>query len=537
MAATDPTPEPARAVFRSRLPEIEIPDVALPAFVLEHAARWPEAPALTDAASGRSLRFGELADAVPRFAAGLAARGIGCGDVVALLAPNVPEYPLAYHGTAHAGATVSTVNVLYAHDELVFQLRDAGARLLVTVPALLGRARAAAAAAGIEEVVVLGEADGATPLAALLAAGAAPPRVAIDPATDVVALPYSSGTSGLPKGVCLTHRNIVANVCQTAPQRVLGPDDRLVAALPFSHIYGQTAIMNAGLRFGAEVVALARYDLDLFLRTVHERRITMAYLVPPIVAALAREPQVDRYDLSSLRFIVSGAAALPAGLAEACHARIGVRVVQGYGMTEVSSTSHMVPERARNRPGSIGLLVPNMEARIVDLETDDDVPPGAPGELLLRGPNVTSGYRGHAAPASAHDADGFLRTGDVVTVDEDGWFRVVDRCKELIKVNGYQVAPAELEAVLHAHADVADCCVVGRPDDATGEAPVAVVVLAPGARATAEALAAHVAARVAPYKRLRAVALADAIPRTPSGKLVRRVLVEQLRAESEGSAR
>jgi acyl-CoA synthetase (AMP-forming)/AMP-acid ligase II len=423
----------------------------------------------------------------------------------------------------------TTANPLLTADELARQLRDCGARLLVTVPDRLDTARAAAEEADVEEIFVYGEAADATPFASLLQAAGEPPEVAIDPANDLVALPYSSGTSGLPKGVMLTHRNLVANICQTIAHQRLREDERVIAVLPFFHIYGLVVLMNLPLYRGATVVTMPRFDLAEFLRVIQDYRITRAWVVPPIVLALAKHPLVDEFDLSSLQFMLSGAAPLSAELQLACSKRLGCHMQQGYGLTETSPTTHSVPDDlAGQMPGSIGPAVPNTECRIVDLRTGHDVPAGEPGELCIRGPQVMKGYHNEPeATARTIDPDGWLHTGDVARVDEQGSLRIVDRVKELIKYKGHQVAPAELEGLLLTHPAIADAAVIGLADEDAGEIPKAFVV--PSGPLTPDEVTAFVAQHVAPYKKVRAVELIDEIPKTPSGKVLRRVLIERER--------
>jgi acyl-CoA synthetase (AMP-forming)/AMP-acid ligase II len=517
----------SEVILRSPFPDVHVPDVALTQFVLEHADEYGDRPALVDGPSGSALTFRELSHLVRRCAAGFAARGLRPGEVVGIYSPNVPEYAIAYYGVSLAGAAATTANALYTADELAFQLRDAGARFLVTAPVLVEPALAAARAAGVEEVFVFGEAEGAAPFASLLEEAGEPPTVEIDPADHVVSLPYSSGTTGFPKGVMLTHRNLVANVLQVAAIRPLGPGDVMVGVLPFFHSYGQTVVMSMSLRHGTTVVCMPRFDLEQYLSLSERYRATFAYVAPPVVLVLAKHPSVDGFDLSSLRSLMSGAAPLDGELALACSERLGCEVVQGYGLTEVSPVSHATPIGAPSRPGSIGPLVPSTEARIVDVVTGRDVEPGGAGELLLRGPQLMKGYLNNEAATAAAIEGGWLRTGDVATADADGWFAVVDRIKELIKVKGYQVAPAELEALLLTHPAVTDACVIGIPDEEAGEVPKGFVVL--GAPVEMEELLGYVAARVAPHKRIRRLELVDAIPKSPSGKILRRVLAERER--------
>jgi acyl-CoA synthetase (AMP-forming)/AMP-acid ligase II len=519
-------------VLRSPYPDVVIPPTSLTEFVLERADRLGAKPALVDGPSGRTVTYGGLAAAVRRLSAGLAERGLRKGDVVAIFAPNLPEWPLVFHGIAAAGGVITTINSLATAADVEQQLRDSSARFLVTVAPFLDRSLGAAKSAGVEEVFVIGDAiPGATALGDLLRSEATPPEVSIDP-DDLVALPYSSGTTGLPKGVMLTHRMLIANVLQTGVLQDVGEDETLIAVLPFFHIYGMTVIMNLGLRRGATIVTMPKFDLEPFLELMERHRVTRAFLVPPIVLALAKHPAVEGRDLSALRVIMSGAAPLDAALAEACATRIGCRVMQGYGMTETSPVTHITSDvPGKTKPGSIGELAPNTECRIVDLESGVELGPNLDGELCVRGPQVMRGYlNSPEATANTIDRDGWLHTGDIGHMDETGYFYIVDRLKELIKYKGYQVPPAELEAVLLSHPAVSDAAVIPIPDAEAGEVPKAFVVLREPI--DSDALIAYVGARVASYKRIRQVEVVDAIPKSASGKILRRVLVEQERANA-----
>lgn len=521
-------------VIRSPHPDVEIPDLPLHELVLAGAAERRNRVAVVDRPTGRALTYGQLAAGVRQMAAGLAARGFGKGDVLAVYAPNLPEYVVAFYGVSAAGGATTTVNPLYTAGELAAQLADAGARFLLTTPPLLDRAIEAAARSGVEEVFVFGKAKGATPFASLIAAtGTAPPTVGIDPATDLVAVPYSSGTTGLSKGVMLTHRNLVATLVQWNAVLPTRPEDRLIAVLPFFHTYGLSLLMAWPLWCGATLVCVPRFDLEGFLHVLQEQRITRALLVPPLVLALAKDPRVASYDLSALELIGSGAAPLDAGLAEACAGRVGCPVVQGYGLTETTTAvSSTAGAPLGPRHGSVGVLLPDTEARIVDPASGQDLGTDEPGELWVRGPQVMRGYLNtELDTAAVLNPDGWLRTGDLCRVDPDGYVFVLDRVKELIKYKGHQVAPAELEAVLLAHPHVADVAVVRSPDQEAGEIPKAFVVA--NGPVDAEALMAWVAERVAPYKRVRRVEFVEEIPRGPYGKVLRRILLERDRTRPE----
>ncbi|MET0415184.1 MAG: AMP-binding protein [Actinoplanes sp.] len=516
--------------FRCDLPDVPVGGTTVPAFVLRQAARLGDKPALVDAVTGRTLTYRALAAGVERVAAGLAARGFAPGDVLALYLPNLPEYALVVYGTMAAGGIVTGANPLLTVDELAGQLADSGARLLVTAPPFLDRALAAAERAGVAEVLVLGEAAGATSLSELIDHDHPPAEATADPDRKLAALPYSSGTTGLPKAVELTHASLVTNIRQS--QAVLGfrEDDVVVAVAPFFHVIGLNIVLPCSLAAGATVVTLARPDLEGFLRAIQQYRATLTIVSPPLALALADHPLVDDYDLSSLRNVGVGAAPLDANVEQRCAERLGCGISQGFGMSEASALVAVGPLDDLRR-GSVGRLVPNTEARIVDPDSGADLRAGRSGELWVRGPQLMRGYRGRPAETSATvDADGWLHTGDLCYFDEDGYLYVVDRLKELIKHQGYQVAPAELEQLLRTHPAVADVAVVPRPDPDAGEVPVAYVVLR--GQATAEDLLTYVAGRVAPYKRLGAVRFTESVPRAPSGKLLRRVLVEAERRTS-----
>jgi acyl-CoA synthetase (AMP-forming)/AMP-acid ligase II len=455
-------------------------------------------------------------------AGGLMARGFTKDDVFAIMAPNLPEYAIAFHGVAAAGGINTTINPTYTAEEVNFQLTDSRARYLLTIPPFMETALEAVQGTDVEEIFVLGEGPGATPFTDLLAAEPFTGQVEVDPADDLVVLPYSSGTTGLPKGVMLTHRNLVANLAQGEPVLTIEDDDVVVAVLPFFHIYGMEVLMNGVLFNGVRGVTMPRFDLEQFLSIVQHQGVTRAYLVPPIILALAKHPIVDRYDLSSLRQVFSGAAPLSAELAAAARARIGCEVVQGYGLTETSPVTHATPPGGF-KPGSIGLLLSNTECRVVDPESGADRGVGEDGEIWIRGPQVMKGYLNNPeATAATIDGDGWLHTGDIGHVDGDGHYYIVDRLKELIKYKGFQVAPAELEGLLLTHPAVADAAVVPVPDEEAGEVPKAFVVLK--GEATVEDLKAHVAAHVAHYKQIRHVEIVDEIPKSASGKILRRLL-------------
>ena len=514
-------------VFRSPHPDVIIPNQALTDFVLGSRRGRPQDAAIVDATTGRVVTYGELREQVRRVAAGFAELGIRKGDVVALCSPNSPEFAIVFHAVVTLGATLTPMNPANTAHELAHQLTDANAKFLVTTAALADKARAAIDESDPAIELITTDAAPGTRSLASIARDADPPSVTIDPDTDVVVLPYSSGTTGLPKGVMLTHRNLVANLVQIdAVER--GDLRALIGVLPFFHIYGMVVILNFGLMRGATVVTLPRFELEAFLQALQNWPITLAQIVPPIAVALAKHPAVDRYNLSHVETMFCAAAPLSAAVAEAVQQRLRTTIRQGYGMTEASPVTHYADPRSAQRAGTVGRLVPLTECRTVDAESGRDAAAGQPGEVWIRGPQVMKGYLNNAeATARTLDDEGWLHTGDIGVVDDEGYLTVVDRLKELIKVKGYQVAPAELEALLLTHPKIADAAVIPVTDDECGEVPKAIVV--PRGELNADEVIAFVHAQVAPYKRVRYVEFIDVIPKSASGKILRRVLVQRER--------
>jgi 4-coumarate--CoA ligase len=399
--------------------------------------------------------------------------------------------------------------------------------------------RAAAQRIGIpdEHLIVIDGAAGHPDVRTLLAERRQPPDVLFDPATHVATLPYSSGTTGTPKGVMISDRNLIANVLQVRELTVVGPDDRLHAMMPFFHMYGLTVLLNVALRARASIVPMARFDFVEFLEQVQRTRCTFVCVAPPVVVALAKHPVVEQYDLSAVRIVFSAAAPLDGDTARAAAARVGAPVRQGYGLSELTAGSHVAPADDDSVPStSVGVVLPNETCRLVDPSSGEDIDStGAdgwsrPGELWVAGPNVMLGYLGNPDATDATvDADGYLHTGDIAVRHADGYFAIVDRLKELIKYHGHQVAPAELEALLLSHPQVADAAVIGVADVDGEEVPKAFVVRAPDAVLSDADVMAWVAERVEPHEKVRRVEFVDRIPRTSAGKILRRELRERER--------
>lgn len=528
----------APLIHRSPWADIEVPDVALPELVFSHLFE-EQNTAFEHAETGAVVTFGQVKHDTDAVATWLDGQGTSVGDVVAIDLTNCPEYAAAFHGTLVTGAAVTPINPAAVPAEIARQLRATGAKFLVTNATLLPRVAEAAASVGLpaSSVIVIdpGSDDGAhTHWAELIGTEPDPPEGRVsDPATHVACLPTSSGTSGLPKAVMLSHRNLVANLLQfDQVLRALGDDNSLVAFLPYSHIYGLTTNLNYGLFRRFTQYTMSSFQPQLFLQIVATLAPTMLFVVPPVATFLARHPAIEQVPWTSVRLVISGAAPLDGPIGAAIEKRLDTRLIQGYGMTELSPVSHVIPVDRRDiDPGTIGPAIPNVTFRVVDPETGADVPRpaegewSASGELWVSGPNTMLGYLGVPVDTDAVlDSGGWVHTGDLVQVDSEGVVRVVDRIKELIKRRGFQVPPAELEALLCTHPDVTDAAVLGVGHASGDQVPHALVVLREGAEAEPRAIVHWANAQVASYKRIGSATVIEAVPRSAAGKILRRQL-------------
>ncbi len=536
---------------------IEYPERPLQHLLDDAAARFPDRAAVTF--FGRDLTFSELRGLADRFAGALRALGLQKGDRVSLHLPNCPQFIVAYYGTLKAGGIVVPFNPLYVEREVATQMADSGATIAVTLDLFVDRVRAARVGSRLGHIVVtrINEFFGSLfrmlyPLRArrqgqwpalsfdatthafarvLEAAPVAAP--AAQRPDEVAVLLYTGGTTGTPKGAMLTHRNLVANAHQSASWNPTPPTEVLsiVGVLPFFHSYAMTAVMNGSIVLGRRMVLLPRFETEAVLKAIHRYRPTQFAGVPTMYNALCSHPRVGRYDLRSILACTSGAAPLPPEVQSRFERTTGVPVLEGYGLTEASPITHITPLRGLHKPGSIGVPVPDTDARIMDLETGTHVlPQGEIGELVIRGPQVMAGYWNRPDETALTLRDGWLYTGDVARMDADSFFYIVDRKKEMLITGGFNVYPREIEDVLYAHPAVLEAALIGVRDLHRGEVGKAFVVLKPGARATADELIAYCREHVAPFKVPATVVFRETLPKSMIGKVLRRVLAEEERA-------
>jgi long-chain acyl-CoA synthetase len=544
---------------------VEVPGGNL-ARLLDDAARdYPSAPALHF--QGRTVSYAQLAEQAWRFAGALAGLGVGKGTKVGLVLPNCPQVVIAFFGAMRLGAVVVQNNPLYTKRELGHQLGDAGVEVVICLDLAYERIKAVREQSAIREVVVTSLLDELPAVrrviapytrrgkAAAAAIGKDEPvrrwrdlmasaitragEAEVDPAGDLALLQYTGGTTGSSKGVMLSHRNLRANTEQV---RAWFPDadpgrEVMMAVLPFFHAYGLTVCLLLGVRLGAALVLLPRFDLDQVMAAVDRHRPTLFPGVPTMYVAINNEVAKGGHDLSSIKACLSGAAPLPLEVAERFERYSGGRLVEGYGLSECSPVALANPIYGKRKAGTIGMPLPDTLARVVDAADPDSLPPaGEPGELAIKGPQVMRGYWNRPEESAQVLRDGWLLTGDLALMDDEGYFQIVDRKKDLIIAGGFNVYPREVEEVLYEHPKVEEVSVVGVPDSYLGEVVKAFVVLRPGEEATTEEIRSFAKERLAAYKVPRVVEFRDKLPKTLIGKVLRRALVEEERVKAEAKA-
>jgi long-chain acyl-CoA synthetase len=497
---------------------------------------------------GTTFEFERLQALVEKMAASLVASGVSKGDRVALMLPNCPQYVISFLATVRLGAVVTQINPMYVEREIQYILNDSGAETIVVYADVYERVRAVMPDTNLKTAIVVdfkGEPQGLDPghrsFGDFLSTDADPaPEVEIDPPEDVAALQYTGGTTGVSKGAMLTHRNLVANVQQTIDVFVRNPAQfsgrKIVGALPFFHIYGLTCVMLFGLRLGLEQVLLPRFEVEEALSVFENDRPTMFSGVPTMyMALLASGADLRKHHLHDVLIFNSGGSALPVNLKRSFEEKVGKPLFEGYGLSEASPVTHNNPPfLGQGREGSIGIPIPSTDARIVDVETGEtEMSIGESGELIIKGPQVMKGYLNMPDETATTLKDGWLHTGDVAKMDEDGYFYIVDRKKDMILASGYNVYPREIEEVLFEHPDVAEAVAIGVRDEYRGESVKAFVVKRSGAAATEEEVLAFCKERLAAYKAPKSVEFREDLPKSTVGKLLRRVLADEERAKAD----
>ncbi len=543
--------------------DVEVPEKPLYRILEESARDFPERTALYF--YGYRLSYGSLLESGRRFAGYLRGLGIGRGDVVGLFLPNSPQFAIAYYGSLMVGATVSPMNVLYSPHEINRQLKDSEAKVLVAIDLFKDKVLAGLTD-GVEKVLWTGIQDYLPGVKAFLyKLKAKPPKPptggkherfkealarakpyngdpGIDPKNDIAALMYTGGTTGTPKGAELTHYNLLANVVQIDAWYKKGVKGRdvFVGALPWFHIYGQTAVLNLGIFKAATILTYARWDIDAVMKDIHKHKATVFHGVPLMYISILNHPKRDKYNLKSLEVCISGAAPLPKAVAEEFEKVTGAKLREGYGLTEASPVTHVNPILGEARTGSIGLPIPNTLAAVADLDKPEILPPGETGELVVSGPQVMKGY--HNRPDENEKVffeccgRTWLRTGDIAYMDNNGYFYIVDRKKDIIKYKGYSVFPRDIEEVLYKHPCILEAAVIGVPHPEYFEVPKAFIVLKPECKGkvTENDIIKYAREHLAPYKVPKIIEFRDELPKTAVGKILRRVLKEEEMKKTQG---
>lgn len=530
-------------LYRSKLPDIDIPyHLPLHSYCFEKLDELREKPCLIQGSNGKIYSYGEVELISRKVASGLAKLGFKKGDVVMLLLPNCPEFVFVFLGASMAGAIATTANPFYTPSDIAKQRGASGARLIVTYAACVEKLRDLMENHGVQVITIDNPPKGCEHISLLLDGDENEYRPAdcIVQPDDTVALPYSSGTTGLPKGVMLTHKGLVSSVAQQVdgenPNLYLHSEDVVLCVLPLFHIYSLNSVLLCSLRAGSAILLMHKFEIGSLLDLVQRFKVTVAPVVPPIVLAFAKNALVESYDLSSIRVVLSGAAPLGKELEDALRLRLPKATFgQGYGMTEAGPVLSMCLAFAKEpfpmKSGSCGTVVRNAQMKIIDPDTGTCLPYNQPGEICIRGPQIMKGYLNDAeSTARTIDEDGWLHTGDIGYIDDDEEVFIVDRVKEIIKYKGFQVPPAELEAILITHPSIADAAVVPQKDEVAGEVPVAFVVRSNGFDLTEDEIKQFVAKQVVFYKKLHKVYFIHAIPKSPSGKILRKDLRAKLSA-------
>ena len=495
---------------------------------------------------GRAISFSQLGQAVEGLAGALSQNGLQKGDRIALMLPNCPQYVISFFATVRLGATVTQLNPMYVEREIEYILRDSGAKKVVVYADMYPRVKAVQRETDVDEVIVV-DLQGTAELQDgdrlfddyLRSATGAASEVEIDPEEDLAALQYTGGTTGVSKGAMLTHRNLLANVSQSLDMFIDDEDafadnEKIVGVLPYFHIFGLTCVMLFGIKQGLQQLLVPRFEAQEMADLVKAEEPVMFAAVPTMYMGLNTLDDLESYGFDKIRTYNSGGSALPVELARSFKKRTGKTLFEGYGLSEASPVTHFNPPfLGESREGSIGVPIPSTDARIVDPETGEkEVETGESGELVIKGPQVMKGYWGMPEETENTLRDGWLHTGDVARMDEDGYFYIVDRKKDMILASGYNVYPREIEEVLYEHPQVSEAVAVGVPDEYRGESVKAFVVGKPGGEVTEEEILAFCRERLAPYKAPKTIEFREELPKSTVGKLLRRVLADEEREKA-----
>ncbi|KAK7325327.1 hypothetical protein VNO77_29489 [Canavalia gladiata] len=534
------TEEGKEFIFRSKLPDIHIPKhLPLHSYCFDNLSEFGSRPCLINAPTGTVYTYYEVQSTARKVASGLNKLGVKQGEVIMILLPNSPEFVFSFLGASYRGAMATAANPFFTPAEIAKQAKASNAKVLVTQASYYEKVKEL----DVKLVFVDTPPEGEEHMhfSQLCEDNEIPEgEVNIKP-DDVVALPYSSGTTGLPKGVMLTHKGLVTSIAQQVdgdnPNLYYHSEDTILCVLPLFHIYSLNSVLLCGLRAKATILLMPKFEINSLLGLIHKHKVTIAPVVPPIVLAIAKSPHLHNYDLSSIRVLKSGGAPLGKELEDTLRAKFpNATLGQGYGMTEAGPVLTMslafAKEPVAVKAGACGTVVRNAEMKIVDPETGNSLPRNQSGEICIRGDQIMKGYLNDPeATERTIDKEGWLHTGDIGYIDDDDELFIVDRLKELIKYKGFQVAPAELEALLLSHPKISDAAVVPMKDEAAGEVPVAFVVRSNGhTDVTEDEIKQFISKQVVFYKRINRVFFIDAIPKSPSGKILRKDLRAKLAA-------
>ncbi|KFK39430.1 hypothetical protein AALP_AA3G243900 [Arabis alpina] len=525
-------------IFRSKLPDIYIPNhLPLHDYIFENISDFTDKPCLINAPTGEVYTYADVHATSRKIAAGFRNLGVNKHDVIMLLLPNSPEFVFTFFAASFLGAITTAANPFFTTAEITKQAKASAAKIIITQSQYAGKIKNLQKD-GVS-IICTDSSEDCLCFSELTQSGEETEQHTTEILPDdVVALPYSSGTTGLPKGVMLTHKGLVTSVSQQVdgenPNLYFHREDVILCVLPMFHIYALNSIMLCSLRVGATILIMPKFEISLLLEQIQRCKVTVAMVVPPIVLAMVKSPETEKYDLSSVRVIKSGAAPLGKELEDAVSAKFpNAKLGQGYGMTEAGPVLTMSLGFAKEpfpvKSGACGTVVRNAEMKIVDPDTGDSLPRNKPGEICIRGQQIMKGYLNDPeATAVTIDKDGWLHSGDVGLVDDDDELFIVDRLKEIIKYKGFQVAPAELESLLISHSDINDVAVVGMKEEGVGEVPIAFVVRSKDSSISEDEIKQFVSKQVVFYKRINKVFFTDSIPKAPSGKILRKDLRAKL---------